>query len=71
MHMNKKLESTKVEILYDEEIDNDLEDVMSIEKEVECLECEKWLADIRKKVEELEKLEIIGKNLIRNIKRTI
>ena len=55
MHVNNKLESTKVEILYDEEIDNDLEDVLSIEK-VECLECEKWLADIRKKSRRVRKI---------------
>ena len=36
-----------------------------MEKEVECLKCQKWPEEIRKKVEELEKLEIIGNNPIR------
>ena len=39
----------KVEILDDEEIDKYLENVMNVEKQVECLEYEKGPEEIRKK----------------------
>ena len=60
-----EIDVREVEMLDEDEIDKYLDDVVNIEKQVECLECEKWLEEIRKKVEELEKLEIIGNNPIR------
>ena len=61
----------EVEILDEEEIDKYLEDEINVKKDIECLECEKWPEEIRKKVEELEKLEIIGNNPIRKDNKEI
>ena len=60
-----KSDMYEVVILDDEEIDKYLEDVTNVEKQVECLEREKWPEEIRKKAEELEKLEITGNIPIR------
>ena len=57
MHVYNKLESIEVEILDDEEIDKYLENVMSIEKEVECLKCEKRAADIINKSRRVRKIK--------------
>lgn len=57
MHVYNKLESIEVEILDDEEIDKYLENVMSIEKEVECLKCEKRVADIINKSRRVRKIK--------------
>lgn len=51
MHDNNKHESNNqdCEILSDNEIVEYLQDVVNIEKELECIECEEWPEDIRKK----------------------
>ena len=66
-----KSDMYEVVILDAQEIDKNLEDVMNVEKQVECLECEKWPEEIRKKVEELEKLEIIGNIPIRKYNKKV
>ena len=47
------------------EIDKYLEDVMSVEKEIQCLECEKWLEEIRKKSTRIRKIKNNSNNPIR------
>lgn len=66
MHDNNKHESNNQdwEILSDNEIVEYLQDVVNIEKELECIECEEWPEDIRKKVEEFEQLKIRGNDSI-------
>lgn len=54
-----------MEILDDSEIDIYLQDFMNVEKEKECLDYSRWPEDIKKKVEELKQLKIIGNNPIR------
>lgn len=51
MHDNNKHKSNDqdLEVLSDNEIDEYLQDVMNVEKELECIECEKWPEDIIKK----------------------
>ena len=50
MRKSDELENIKLEILDDFEIDLYLQDVMNVDKEIECIECKKWPEDIRKKM---------------------
>lgn len=60
-------ESGEIEILDDSEIDTYLQDVMNVEKEIECMKCDRWPNDTKKEIEELEHLEMIGNNPNRKI----
>ena len=51
-----ELNNDEVETLDDEEIDNCLEDILNVEKEVECLKCQKWPEEIRKKGRRIRKV---------------
>ena len=35
---------------------------MNVEKEIECMKCDRWPKDTKKETEELERLEMIGTN---------